>query len=509
MSLAARGVLLALAALLGLALLPHGAHAALAPDGIEIDGDYVDAPLVRGEDWFPRFPPHQDPIAGDDDTLCGTSPAPKNDIYQYFLANNFDYLFVGMERLTNNGNTSFFLRFDITGDGPSLGDFIFVFCFGSGAIVTEAYVLEWDPVLLEWARDSTPPEVIFSVNATRVPAPFGTVDEHGRPSSVIDPGRLAESRIRLADIEGFDICNAANVTGVLESKSSCSLSSECKDTTGPFLFSFESLTAALTLEQVPGCEPAIIATAHATGPRLPLMYRWFLNGVDITDRDPSWATSDSILIPLTDECGPTEVRVIVSDGTCLVDQSGTLDVSKKPQAVISSLAVGSCDRTLLFDGSGSTGCAGASLEYRWDFNSDGIVDSTAATGSTTYPSCGDRLVTLVVVDGDCVSPPVFQQVHVNEPPVAGLTVVPGSCLSVTWGSNATDCDLTTPSATYVETLTQSLDYGDGSPPETGSSGSHDYAECGVYTLTLSVVDASGCRSVATRRVTFTGVLEVR
>src|SRR5688572_24872548 len=141
-----------------------GALAATTTRGIEIDGNYTDGAGDPAEDWHPGFPPRTDPVGSADDTLCGTSPAPKNDIAQYFLANNRDFLYVGLERLTNNGNTSFFLSFDITGDGPSVGDFIFVFCFGSGTVVTESYVLEWDPATMSWVQDATPPEVLFAVN---------------------------------------------------------------------------------------------------------------------------------------------------------------------------------------------------------------------------------------------------------------------------------------------------------------------------------------------------------
>ena len=57
-------------------------------------------------------------------------------------------------------------------------------------------------------------------------------------------------------------------------------------------------TAALALSQPAGCAPEIVATAHALSPRssATLAYQWFLDGEDVTDRDPSWATSDSIVI---------------------------------------------------------------------------------------------------------------------------------------------------------------------------------------------------------------------
>jgi hypothetical protein len=484
-------------------LLAPPALAAFSAAGIEIDGNYVDDPAPE-EDWYPNYPPYADPVGADDLTLCGTSPAPKDDIAQYFLANNRDYLYLGMERLTNNGNTSFFFNFDITGDGPSLGDFIFVFCFGSGEVVTDTHVLEWNEALGDWAVDSTPPAVLFEVNHVLTLAPFGTFDEHGNPASSIDPGRFGEARITLADIEGFDVCDATDVTGEIQSKSSCSLPSECKDTSGPFHFSFVQLGLALDLSQPPACEPLIIASAHAHDGAGPIAYRWFLDGVDITSHDPSWSSSDSIEIPVLGECGPHEVRVAIDDGTCTADDTDTLNVDRRPDASITALSVGACDRVLAFDGRGSSDCNGAALTFLWDFDSDGNVDSVDASGTFTYSSCGDRVVTLRVASGDCISPPVTQSVHVNEAPVAGLQVVPSGCLGIEWASLATDCDL----ANGGESLAVLLDFGDGTS-SSDAAGTHDYAECGSYAITLTVIDGSGCSDAESRLVTFTGVLDVQ
>ena len=121
--------------------------------GIEIDGNYVDdSPLDLFEDWFPNHPPMSDPISQEDDTLCGTSPSPKNDITNAFAANNRDYLFMAMERRASTGQTSFFWRFDVHGDGPALGDFIFVFCFGRGETVTPTSVPEYYEATGEFNR---------------------------------------------------------------------------------------------------------------------------------------------------------------------------------------------------------------------------------------------------------------------------------------------------------------------------------------------------------------------
>jgi hypothetical protein len=498
-----RPVPLAILAALALVALAAAApaRADFAPQGIEIDGNYLDDP-PPAEDWFPGFPPMRDPFGSDDDTLCGTSPAPKNDITNFFLANNQDFLFLGMERLANTGQTSFFFFFDITNDGPSKGDFIFVFCFGSGTNVTDTFVLEFDPATGEFVRDSTPPAIEFAVNTARIPAPFKAYDRHGKLQPFIDAGKFAEASVDLSSIEGFDICAASAVKAEVQTKSSCSLSSECKDTSGPFLFSFEVLEADLALEQASACDPVITATANAQGPKSPLAYKWFLDGVELMG--PGFGDQDKVQIPVpADQCGPHEVKVEVTDGTCTVVDSDTIDINVPPAAGFAQVAVGACDLTLAYDGGASTDCDGDPLTFAWDLDGDGLTDSTSASGTFLYPSCGERKVSLVVNDGKCDSPAIEVAVYANQPPVAGIAITPVDCLTVDYLDTSVDCDLGQVSSLYTEKLAREVDFGDGSPKVTGPSGSHTYGTCGTYTVTITETDAMGCASNQTRQVTFT------
>jgi hypothetical protein len=493
------------------ALLPAGPALADRTPGIEIDGNYVDDdPTDLTEDWFAGHPPMSDPISQEDDTLCGTSPAPKNDITNAFAANNRDYLFLAMERRANTGQTSFFWVFDVHGDGPALGDFIFVFCFGSGDTVTDTYVLEFDEATGEWVRDSTPPDVVFHVNEMRELAPFGAYDRKGRLRPYIDRGKFAEASVDLDDIEGFDICEAEAVTLLIETKSSCSLRSQCKDRTEEMLYSFYPLGADLEVVQPDPCVPIVVATANAYEGQPPYTYRWFLNGEEITDRDPTWASSDTIEIPLEEECGPAEVAVIVDDGECVVEDSAEVDVNQPPVAGIAGLIVGDCDMTLSFDGSGSTDCnPGAVLSYSWDLDGDTVPDSHDMAGTHTYPTCGERAVTLIVADEHaCLSEPAVSPIYVNEPPVAGLAIPGGDCLTIDWESTTVDCDLTVVSTLYQESLTQLVEFGDGeSSPN--DSGEHTYATCGSYPVTLTATDASGCTDEDSKTVTIETVIDVQ
>jgi len=499
------------AALLCLCLLPApcALNAAVTP-GIEIDGNYTDDdPADPLEDWFPRHPPMSDPIAQDDDTLCGTSPSPKNDITNSFAANDTEYLYTGMERRANTGTTSFFWRFDVGKDGDNLGDFVFVFCFASGGGIRDTYVMEYDETTGEFAPDNTPPEIIWAINQERTPAPFGALDRRGRPRPYVDKGKFAETRIRLADIEGFDICDANSVGLEIETKSSCSLSSQCKDTTGLIDFTFSIVNADLVVEQPNSCEPVIIASANATSGYPPYTYQWFLNGEDITDDDPTYSTSDTIVIPLEDECGPTEVSVIVDDSVCVVEDEATVDVNRRPVAR-SSLAVGDCDLTLLYDGTGSDDCnVDDELTFLWDLDGDRMPDSTDPSGAFTYPTCGEKAVALVVIDeAGCLSNPVLDRVYANEPPAAGMRVGGGDCLEILYASTTVDCDLLQTSDLYTESLETLIEFGDGEST-TDLMGSHEYPTCGTYEMLLTATDAKGCTDTAGRTVTIETVFDIQ
>ena len=45
-----------------------------------------------------------------------------------------------------------------------------------------------------------------------------------------------------------------------------------------------------------------------------------------------------------------------------------------------------------------------------------------------------------------------------------------------------------------------MDFGDGSPAESGAEGVHRYAVCGRYAVTVTTTDASGCRDSVVRWV---------
>ncbi len=242
----------------------------------------------------------------------------------------------------------------------------------------------------------------------------------------------------------------------------------------------------------------------------PTTYTWFLNGEDITDRDPSWSSSDSITIELDEECGENEIRVIADDGTCDDEDSGLIDVNRRPVAEIARADVGDCDGTLSYSAAASTDCNGAELSYVWDFDGDGVTDSTEEAGTWLYDSCGEQPVTLTVSDGDCDSEPVSTIVYVNESPAAGLAVSASDahCLEIAFEVTSADCDELQTSDLYSESLSSVTDFGDGSDPVADASGVHRYDDCGIYLVSTTTTDASGCSDTVVREVTLDVIAEV-
>jgi PKD repeat protein len=141
--------------------------------------------------------------------------------------------------------------------------------------------------------------------------------------------------------------------------------------------------------------------------------------------------------------------------------------------------------------------------YRWDFQNDGIVDSTAPDASFAYPTPGTYAVKLEVEDTNGATAVKIQQLTIgNRTPSASFTVSSGSppagdstLEDITFASTSTDAD------GLVKTLQWDTDndgvYDDGS----GLTAKRQFATSGTYTVKLRVVDDLGAQSVATKSVT--------
>lgn len=141
-----------------------------------------------------------------------------------------------------------------------------------------------------------------------------------------------------------------------------------------------------------------------------------------------------------------------------------------------------------FDGSGSFDPEGNTITYFWNFGDGSTVTGAHVKPAHVYSAGGLYTVTLIVSDGFLDSLAVSTTINVQEvntPPVSKVggpySGVQGDLINFD-GSDSFDPDGTI--------RFHDWDFGDGST-ERGVNGSNIYAEAGVYTLTLTVIDDKG------------------
>ncbi|HET9181912.1 MAG TPA: PKD domain-containing protein [Candidatus Angelobacter sp.] len=178
-----------------------------------------------------------------------------------------------------------------------------------------------------------------------------------------------------------------------------------------------------------------------------------------------------------------------------------LTVANKPP--VASLSVtplsGTAPVTVTASAASSSDSDGSIVNTSINFG-DGSVAVNAVSASHTYKAAGTYTVRVTVADNLGATSSASAVVTVtsgNQPPVAALTVSPGSGygpLTVT-ASTAGSSD---PDGSIART---SINFGDGSATISGSSAAHTYSAAGIYTVTAVVTDNLGASSSTTATVT--------
>ena len=171
------------------------------------------------------------------------------------------------------------------------------------------------------------------------------------------------------------------------------------------------------------------------------------------------------------------------------DQSFTIQYTSNqpPEAEAGGPYVGDEGSPVILDASGSNDPDEDSLQYRWDFDSDGTWDtewSDSPSASYTWPDDWTGTATVEVSDGELADADEAEVTVRNVAPTveagADQTVDEGAAVSFT-GS------FTDPGSGDTHTLV--WDFGDGSAPVTGTlEPTHVYADNGSYTVILTVTD---------------------
>jgi PKD repeat protein len=148
-----------------------------------------------------------------------------------------------------------------------------------------------------------------------------------------------------------------------------------------------------------------------------------------------------------------------------------------------------------FDASGSTDTDGTIASYAWDFG-DGATGS-GATATHAYRAAGTYQVQLTVTDDDGAASRRSATVSVTAPPP---NVAPTADFSVAGAGRTGSFDASSSTDADGTLATYAWDFGDGSTG-TGVRASHEYAEDGTYTVTLTVTDDDGATATAERGLT--------
>jgi hypothetical protein len=194
----------------------------------------------------------------------GSVGSSKYDATQAYLANNGTTLYFGMERRGNNGTTAFDFEFnqnastDPNGYIPTRtdGDVLFTFEVsgsGSSGSVTP-HIFQWDTNAYDEVT-STITGTLTSVNNVATPAaPWGYVNSHGNwVLGSLDRFEFAEAAVDLTQVfSGFSPCGAAPYFTQVRTRSSSTDTSDLKDTTKIFDYSFN-----------PGAAPTASKSASA------------------------------------------------------------------------------------------------------------------------------------------------------------------------------------------------------------------------------------------------------
>lgn len=240
-------------------------------------------------------------------------------------------------------------------------------------------------------------------------------------------------------------------------------------------------------------------------------YRIYHDGAFLDEVDDPTAQSVTLDVWLTDGTNNFTMTAFDVDGNESA-QSAPYSIdntlaNQPPTAVIQAdILSGNAPLTVAFGGTGSSDPDGSIVKYFWD-TGDG-ASSSASSFSYTYLASGTYTVSLTVTDDQGATATSTVVVSVTDPTsspdqaptaVIDASVLNGVApLSVSFdGSGSSDPDGTVASYQW--------DFGDGEVAS-GAQVSHDFANVGDYTVTLTVTDDGGKTAVATTVISVTAQL---
>ena len=370
-------------------------------------------------------------IVGPQDKLVGGSSLPKQDIYKLYASNNIEYLYFAMARRSNNGNSNW--HWFITKISPTAiqgqpiifhlqnGDTELRVCFPRGSAPEQfsAQVYQVTGLSAGQVVDVTASDIWSTVTLTPNPAALpavalnlvdtaalpGALDDHANPTSTYETAEFAEGAIDLGEL-GISPCGTGAYLTVM-TRSSCSLTSDLKDISGPTPYNFGDVDVTIdtpSIECTTGSGAQVTLTASASGGTGPYTFAWSEGGTPLGSGNPLIhsfsAGSHTVRVEATDsaDCtGSAEVTFTVLPAVSL-----TLEITSSLECVSS------------VDLEATAGGGDGNYTYTWRV--DGLIvftDPQPSGGTSQYTLvfpddeyCGSRTVTVEVQDSrGCTNPP--------------------------------------------------------------------------------------------------------
>jgi PKD repeat protein len=343
---------------------------------------------------------------------------------------------------------------------------------------------------------ASPNELVFGVVGTEGgAAPTYAAGYTALPVLAVSSDRLAPAYRVVTQTGAYSA--AGSVTGPWMAAVATFLPSGPPPPTGP--------TAALNATPVTGTAPLAVsldASASAAGSAPIASYTFdFGDGTAVAGPQAAATTSHGYTA-----VGTFTAKVTVKDGNGLTSTATRQIVTTTAPVLTAALTVspttGNLPLTVSADASASTAGPAPISTYTFDFGDGTVVGpQPGATASHSYPTVGTYVVTVTVTDSNNATATASKQVTVTAPvgPSAALALTPSTgAVPLTVGASAAGS-----TAGSAPITAYTFGFGDGTAavgPQAAATASHNYPVVGTYTVTLTVQDANGLTSTATKQV---------
>lgn len=223
------------------------------------------------------------------------------------------------------------------------------------------------------------------------------------------------------------------------------------------------------------------------------------NGPSIENYIFQWSngfSQDSVsesCMPIS-ESGSTVHRVILSDGCSEPDTAYTsINVYKLPSISFSALTTESCPP---FRASFSATSSVVGTEFNWDFNGDGVYDTTGTPMLWTYEESGtfDVILNGTTPYGCEITDTIHQYIEIYPTPTVMFSVFPEE---TSFLNPTIEMDGSNSSNDYEKLL---WNFDDGKTSSSNLIQTHNYLKDGTYDIALTLWNELGCFATDTQTV---------